>query len=123
MRRFKRRGRSRQVGNGFQPTALAANAVLLPSLCKTILGGGILKTDVDGYWHFYNQIDGRRWDFTMSQFETPIGYDDLPSTREETMSDTSPEHYRLLRQRVLGWMNRSEGRVAQLRLERAPRNA
>ena len=42
------------MGNGFQPTALAANAVLLPSLCKTILGGGILKTDVDGYWHFYN---------------------------------------------------------------------
>jgi hypothetical protein len=84
---------------------------------QDILGGDILKTDVDDYWHFYNQIDGRRWDFTISQFETPIGYDDLPSTREEALSDTSPEQYRLLRQRVLDWQNRSEGRVAHLRLE------
>jgi GNAT superfamily N-acetyltransferase len=72
---------------------------------------------VDGYWHFYNQIDGRRWDLTMSQFETPIGYDDLPSTKEEALSDTSAEQYRLLRQRVLDWQNRSEGRMAHLRLE------
>jgi GNAT superfamily N-acetyltransferase len=76
-----------------------------------------LEDDVDGCWHFYNQIGARRWDLTMSQFETPIHYDDLPSTREEALSDTSPEQYRLLRQRVLDWQNRSESRVGDVRLE------
>jgi GNAT superfamily N-acetyltransferase len=82
-----------------------------------ILGGEILKTDVDGCWHFYNQIGARHWDLTMSQFETPIEYDNLPSTREEALSDTSPEQYRLLRQRVFEWQKRSESRVAHVRLE------
>jgi len=36
------------------------------------LGGVILKTDVNGSWHFYNLISGKRVDFTMSQFESPI---------------------------------------------------
>src|SRR5688500_8041126 len=44
-------------------------------------GGEILKTDVNGAWHFYNRIDGKRVDFTMSQFDSPIGYDDVPSDR------------------------------------------
>ena len=65
------------------------------------LGGDILKTDVDGAWHFYNRIDGRRWDFTISQFERPISYDDLPSDRDEALSDTSWEKYQVLRRRVL----------------------
>ncbi|MBI3512597.1 MAG: hypothetical protein HY060_00745 [Proteobacteria bacterium] len=65
------------------------------------LGGDILKTDVDGAWHFYNRIAGRRWDLTMSQFERPIGYDDLPSDRAEALADTAPERYALLKARVL----------------------
>jgi len=84
---------------------------------QDILGGDILKTDVGGYWHFYNQIAARRWDLTMGQFETPIRYDDLSSTREEALSDTSPEQYRLLRQRVFNWQNRSERRVSNVRFE------
>jgi hypothetical protein len=60
------------------------------------LGGEILKTDVDGAWHFYNRIDGRRVDFTMSQFASPIGYDDLPSNRQEALADTSMKQYELL---------------------------
>jgi len=87
-----------------------------------ILGGEILKTDVDGCWHFYNQIGARHWDLTMSQFETPIEYDNLPSTREEALSDTSPEQYRLLRQRVFEWQKRSESRVAHVRLEPSSTN-
>jgi hypothetical protein len=69
-----------------------------------VLGGEILKTDVNGYWHFYNRVGGRRWDMTVSQFETPIGYDDVPSNRDEALSDTSWERYRLLRQRVIETM-------------------
>ena len=42
------------------------------------LGGEILKTDVNGSWHFYNQLNGKRVDFTMRQFDSPISYDDLP---------------------------------------------
>ena len=64
------------------------------------LGGEILKTDVAGAWHFYNRIDGRRVDFTMSQFDSPIGYDDLPSTRQDALDDTSVAQYELLRGRI-----------------------
>ena len=64
------------------------------------LGGEILKTDVNGAWHFYNRIDGRRVDFTMSQFDSPIGYDDLPSNRQEALADTSIRQYELLLARI-----------------------
>ena len=114
MRRFEPPGPSRQVGNGARLTRLAASAASQRLLCKDVLGGEILKTDVEGYWHLYNQNDGRRWDLTMSQFEPPIAYDDLPSTREEALSDTSPEQYRLLSQRVFEWQNRSESRIAHV---------
>jgi hypothetical protein len=67
---------------------------------QDLLGGDILKTDIDGAWHFYNRIAGRRWDLTISQFDRPIGYDDLPSSRDEALSDTSPKCYELLRRRV-----------------------
>lgn len=64
------------------------------------LGGEILKTDVNGAWHFYNRIDAKRVDFTMSQFESPIGYDDVSSNRTEALSDCSQARYELLRERV-----------------------
>jgi hypothetical protein len=63
-------------------------------------GGEILKTDVNGAWHFYNRIDGRRVDFTMSQFDSPIGYDDVPSSRDEALGDCSRQQYELLKGRV-----------------------
>jgi hypothetical protein len=67
-----------------------------------VLGGVILKTEVNGAWHFYNQIDGRRVDFTMSQFASPIFYDDTNSSREEALQDTTPAQYNLLQERVAG---------------------
>ncbi|WP_051379696.1 YunG family protein [Bradyrhizobium murdochi] len=57
------------------------------------LGGAILKTDVNGAWQ-------RRVDFTMSQFDSPIGYDDLPSNRQEALDDTSMKQYELLLERI-----------------------
>jgi hypothetical protein len=65
-------------------------------------GGEILKTDVNGAWHFYNRIGGKRIDFTMSQFDSPISYDDIPSNRAEALDDCSQEQYELLRARVGG---------------------
>jgi len=64
------------------------------------LGGEILKTDVNGAWHFYNRVDHKRIDFTMSQFDGPIGYADIPSTRAEALGDCSEQQYELLRARI-----------------------
>jgi hypothetical protein len=63
---------------------------------QDLLGGEILKTRVNGAWHFYNSIGGRRWDLTVSQFDTPIGYDDVPSSRQEALADTSRQKYAAL---------------------------
>jgi hypothetical protein len=65
-------------------------------------GGEILKTDVNGAWHFYNRIDDRRVDFTMSQFDSPISYDDVASNRDEALGDCSQQQYELLRARMTG---------------------
>jgi len=63
-------------------------------------GGNILKTHTPGGTHFYNSIDGVRWDFTISQFDRPVPFEDLPSSRDEAMADTSPEQYAALLGRV-----------------------
>lgn len=89
-------------------------------LVQDVLGGDILKTDVDGAWHFYNRIVGRRWDFTASQFEKPISYQDFPSGRKEAFSDTSLEKYQLLRCRVLA-ATRLDLRVVPMTLPRIPK--
>lgn len=56
-------------------------------------GGEILKTLVpfEGRtaWHFYNRIDGAKFDFTAEQFSAPIAYEDLLATEAEALIDTS----------------------------------
>lgn len=73
-----------------------------------LLGGDILKTllkSADGdMWHFYNLIDGKRHDFTASQFEAPITYQDVPSNREEAFGDTNDAQYEHLRKAVASAM-------------------
>ncbi|QCR31188.1 hypothetical protein [Lysinibacillus sp. SGAir0095] len=66
-----------------------------------LLGGEILKTSLPDGWHFYNFIDGNRYDFTSSQFIEPIAYLDIPSNREEAYLDTNEKQYTFLKQRVL----------------------
>ncbi|MCA0985702.1 YunG family protein [Guptibacillus algicola] len=65
-----------------------------------ILGGRIRKTALNDGWHFYNQINGIRYDFTVSQFNESIRYRDVPSNREEAFLDTNQKQYDLLRHRV-----------------------
>lgn len=67
---------------------------------QDLFGGQILKTPLQQGAHFYNLIAGRRFDFTSDQFADPIDYEDLPSDREEAMSDTNPVQYRALRERL-----------------------
>ena len=67
---------------------------------QDLLGGDILKTQTTDGLHFYNFIDGTRWDFTSSQFDHAIGYDDLSSSRAEALADTTVAQYEALRSRV-----------------------
>jgi len=96
-----RRSWSVETGSHWRPDDPAAGQCGVTALVvHDEFGGEILKTDVNGAWHFYNLLGGKRVDFTTSQFESPIGYDDLPSNRDEALSDTSAEQYQLLRERV-----------------------
>jgi hypothetical protein len=62
-------------------------------------GGEILKTPVDGQWHFYNRVNGQVYDLTAEQFSTPPQYLDLPSDRHEALAGTTARQYEALAQR------------------------
>ncbi len=68
---------------------------------QDLFGGEIQKTMVNGERHFYNRIDGARYDFSAEQFEQLPEYLDLPSSREEALSDTTEEQYVALWRRVV----------------------
>lgn len=69
-------------------------------VAQDLLGGDILKTSVEGQWHFYDRIAGERLDLTDSQFNQPLAYQDLPSNRSEALEDTSAGQYETLKRRV-----------------------
>ncbi|WP_434051870.1 MAG: hypothetical protein RDA78_21755 [Roseibium sp.] len=64
------------------------------------LGADILKTRYGSIWHFYNRINGKRHDFTESQFGQTIEYDDIPSSRDEAFGDTNERQYAYLNNAV-----------------------
>jgi hypothetical protein len=61
------------------PAAEQCNVTSL--LIHELFGGELLKTPLAAGDHFYNRIEGRRYDFTASQFDEPIAYVDLPTSR------------------------------------------
>jgi hypothetical protein len=63
------------------PAAGQCNVTAL--LVHELFGGELLKTRLPDGDHFYNRIDGVRFDFTESQFAHPITYVDLPTTRDD----------------------------------------
>jgi hypothetical protein len=63
-------------------------------------GGEILTTKTLGGTHFYNLVDGKKWDLTVSQFAEPVPYDDTLSSREAALADTSGQKYALLTERL-----------------------
>jgi hypothetical protein len=69
-------------------------------LVQDYFGGQILSTKTSGGTHFYNSVDGVKWDLTSSQFSEPIPYDDHQSSREIALADTSTEKYKLLVERL-----------------------
>jgi hypothetical protein len=70
-------------------------------VAQDIFGGDIVTTKTQGGTHFYNVIDGRRYDFTIGQFDEQIAFDDTPCGRAEAFTDTSEQQYEALR-RALG---------------------
>ncbi|MGE6261137.1 YunG family protein [Heyndrickxia sporothermodurans] len=69
------------------------------------LEGEIMKTKLHDGWHFYNYINGKRYDLTASQFEKDINYLDIPSNRDEAFSDTNEKQYNYLKHSVLNKLN------------------
>lgn len=70
-------------------------------LVYDLYGGRILKTALPHVDHFYNEINGERLDFTDSQFEDPIEYDDTPADRDEAMQCVKADEYAVLRKNYL----------------------
>ncbi len=66
-----------------------------------LLGGEIKKTKLPDGWHYYNIIEGTRFDFTASQFKEEIDYMDMPSNRDDAFSDTNEYQYNYLTKNVL----------------------
>jgi len=64
-------------------------------------GGEIIKTFIDEQPHFYNQINGIRYDFTVSQFQIIPEYLDLPASMKEILNSNSKvkQQYEILRER------------------------
>jgi hypothetical protein len=69
-------------------------------VARDFLGGELLKTTVDGQWHFYNLVEGLRLDFTSGQFSSSPVYSDLPATEDEAFTDTTPRQVDILRASV-----------------------
>jgi len=96
-------GDTSSPANAWSPSNPAQNHCSVTSLVvHDYFGGEILTTRTSGGTHFYNLIDGKKWDLTVSQFAEPVPYDDTPSTREAALADTSPEKYALLSSRLKG---------------------
>ncbi|WP_084822193.1 hypothetical protein [Bacillus sp. SA1-12] len=72
---------------------------------NNIEGREIRKTKLPDGWHYYNFIQGKRFDFTVSQFKKEIVYMDIPSNRKEAFTDTNEKQYNVLKQRVLDNFN------------------
>lgn len=65
-------------------------------LIYEVFGGEILKTHLKKGWHFYNRINGERFDFTISskvKSNRDIPFEDIPSSPDETFSYFQEDDY------------------------------
>lgn len=63
-------------------------------------GGEIMKTFIEEQPHFYNLVNGIRYDFTVSQFQIILNYLDIPTSREEIVNNNLKvkQQYHILRE-------------------------
>jgi hypothetical protein len=60
---------------------------IISLLIHDIFGGEILKTHKKQGWHFYNRIEGKRFDFARSEMVKWVAdnqFEDIPATPDET---------------------------------------
>ncbi len=100
-RRFERSWSARSGEKWSPENRTRGQSAVTALIVNDYYGGRILKTKVDGAWHFYNAIDGQRVDFTAAQFSAPITNDDLPSSRAEAFASTTAEQYAALTEAFL----------------------
>lgn len=87
--------------DGWTPDNPARNHCSVTALIvQDHFGGEIMTTATVGGTHFYNMINGTRWDLTISQFAEPIPFEDRPASREQAMRDTSPEKFCKISERL-----------------------
>ncbi len=67
----------------------AVTALAIHDLC----GGQIVKTECPSGWHYYNIVEGERYDLTKDQFTEELGYSDDPVERDEAMAAAGEKHY------------------------------
>lgn len=77
------------------PAAGQCNVTAL--LIHELFGGDLLMTLLPAGNHFYNRIEGRRHDFTASQFDQPIAYMDVPTDRADAEQGAMQEQLAALR--------------------------
>ena len=80
-------------------------------IVNDLLGGEIRKTKLPEGWHFYNFINGKRYDLTVSQFKEDILYMDIPSNRNEAFSDTNEKQYNYFKQSVINHLSFSNSKL------------
>lgn len=78
------------------------------AVIQEIFGGDILKTEIPPVWHYYNQINGKAYDLTASQFTRPNArfpapnpYEDRPSNLAEAMNGIPQREYDTLKTALL----------------------
>src|SRR5215469_5228558 len=77
------------------PAAGQCNVTAL--LVHELFGGELLKTPLPAGDHFYNRIEGCRYDFTESQFERPVIYADVPTSRADAKAGATNTQLAALR--------------------------
>ncbi|MGX1321829.1 hypothetical protein AB7M17_005282 [Bradyrhizobium sp. USDA 377] len=77
------------------PAAGQCNVTSL--LIHALFGGDLLKTPLPAGDHFYNRIEGERYDFTASQFDQPIVYVDVLTDRTDAEREATSEELAQLR--------------------------
>ena len=73
-----------------------------------LFGGEILRTPYPMFWHYYNRINGQRYDLSDSQFvrpaarfEAPDSYEDVLTDREAAMEGIPQREYDALMKGLL----------------------
>ncbi|WP_073615114.1 YunG family protein [Desulfopila aestuarii] len=72
---------------------------------KREFGGTVLRTCIGGHWHYYNRINGKIFDFTSSQFDEKIEYDNLESSIEDALTDCDEQQVAALTIRFKNFYN------------------